>query len=269
MLCSRSASLMTSTRRSRAIATSILRIVAACWASRESNWMRSSLVTPSTIAATSAPKSRLDVGERDLGVLDGVVEQRGGDRDLVEADVGDDAGHGQRVVDVALAAGAQLAAVGLGGDLVGAVDRGHRRLRVAAAVAGEQRRQLGRRRRLVVAPPGQDAVDGAHGRLSTRQDLDAAVAERGPAARARRSRSGSRSRRSTPPSASTSRAVAAAVPPVASTSSIDQHPLVGMDGVAVDLQLVGAVLELVLLADDGPRQLAGLAHRARTPAPRR
>ena len=56
MLCSRSASLMTSTRRSRAIATSILRIVAACWASRESNWMRSSFVTPSTIAATSLPK---------------------------------------------------------------------------------------------------------------------------------------------------------------------------------------------------------------------
>ena len=57
MLCSRSASLMTSTRRSRAMATSILRIVAACWASRESNWMRSSLVTPSTIWATSLPKS--------------------------------------------------------------------------------------------------------------------------------------------------------------------------------------------------------------------
>ena len=33
MLCSRSASLMISTRRSRAIATSILRIVAACCAS--------------------------------------------------------------------------------------------------------------------------------------------------------------------------------------------------------------------------------------------
>ena len=40
------------------MATSILRIVAACWASFESNCRRSSLVTPSTIAATSAPKSR-------------------------------------------------------------------------------------------------------------------------------------------------------------------------------------------------------------------
>ena len=121
---------MTSTRRSAAIATSILRIVAACWASRESNWMRSSLVTPSTIAATSR-RSPVDVGERDLGVLDGVVEQGGGDGDLVEADVGDDAGDGQRVVDVALAARAQLVAVGLGGDLVGVGDRGHRRLGVA------------------------------------------------------------------------------------------------------------------------------------------
>ncbi len=39
------------------MATSILRMVAACWASRDSNSSRSSLVTPSTIAATSAPNS--------------------------------------------------------------------------------------------------------------------------------------------------------------------------------------------------------------------
>ena len=64
MLWSRSASLMIRTRTSLAIATSILRIVAACWASFESNWMRSSLVTPSTMAATAGPKSRLDVGRR-------------------------------------------------------------------------------------------------------------------------------------------------------------------------------------------------------------
>ncbi len=57
MLCNRSASLMTRTRRSFAIATSILRSVAACWASFESKWTRSSFVTPSTIAAASAPKS--------------------------------------------------------------------------------------------------------------------------------------------------------------------------------------------------------------------
>ena len=64
MLWSRSASLMSRTRMSLAIATSILRSVAACWASLESNWSRSSLVTPSTMAATSAPKLALDVARR-------------------------------------------------------------------------------------------------------------------------------------------------------------------------------------------------------------
>ena len=44
---------------SLAMATSILRMVAACWASLESKLTRSSLVTPSTMAATSAPKSRV------------------------------------------------------------------------------------------------------------------------------------------------------------------------------------------------------------------
>ena len=39
------------------MATSILRMVAACWASVDSNSSRSSLVTPSTMAATSAPNS--------------------------------------------------------------------------------------------------------------------------------------------------------------------------------------------------------------------
>ncbi len=57
MLWRRSDSLMIRTRRSFAIATSILRMVAACCASFESNLSRSSLVTPSTMAATSAPNS--------------------------------------------------------------------------------------------------------------------------------------------------------------------------------------------------------------------
>ena len=47
---------MIRTRRSLAIATSILRMVAACCSSRESKRIRSSFVTPSTIWATSAPK---------------------------------------------------------------------------------------------------------------------------------------------------------------------------------------------------------------------
>ncbi len=55
MLCSRSDSLMTSTRGSWAIAMIILRMVSASVASP--NLTLSSLVTPSTRCATSAPKS--------------------------------------------------------------------------------------------------------------------------------------------------------------------------------------------------------------------
>ncbi len=57
MLWSRSASLIISTRQSWAMAMNILRIVAACWASLESNSRRSNLVTPSTTAATFSPNS--------------------------------------------------------------------------------------------------------------------------------------------------------------------------------------------------------------------
>ena len=48
---------MISTRQSDAMAISILRMVAACWASFESKASRSSLVTPSTTAAICAPNS--------------------------------------------------------------------------------------------------------------------------------------------------------------------------------------------------------------------
>src|SRR3989442_6286213 len=40
----------------------------------------------------------------------------------------------------------------------------------------------------------------------------------------------------------------------------DQYPLAGLHGVAVDLEQVGAVLELVLLALDLPGELPRLAH---------
>ena len=153
---------MIRTRRSLAIATSILRIEAACWASLVSNLMRSSLVTPSTMAVTSLPKSRLEVVEGDAGVLDGVVEQGGGHGDVVEAEVGDDPGHRQRVLDVGLARPPVLPAVGLGGGEVGAGDPRGGRLRVPGPVGGQQRGDLVRRRALA-APPGQDPVDRGHG----------------------------------------------------------------------------------------------------------
>ena len=41
----------------------------------------------------------------------------------------------------------------------------------------------------------------------------------------------------------------------------DQHSFAGVDGVAVHLEFVGAVLEAVFLTHDSPRQFARLAHR--------
>ncbi len=137
MLCSRSASLMTSTRGSRAIATTILRIVSALAASP--NLTLSSLVTPSTRWATSAPKSPLDVVERVAGVLDGVVQQRGDQRGGVHAQLGQDRRHRERVGDVRVAGLAQLAAVVLLRDVVRPLQDAQVGLRVRGPVGGDQR----------------------------------------------------------------------------------------------------------------------------------
>ena len=157
MLCSRSASLISRTRMSFAIATSILRIVAACCASLESNCMRSSLVTPSTIAATSAPSSRSMSSGVMVGVLDRVVEQRGGDGDVVEAEVGEDQRDAERVGDVGLARAADLLPVGVAGDLVGVLDEGGVGRAVPLPVQG---RAAGRPRR---APSGGGARAARNG----------------------------------------------------------------------------------------------------------
>ena len=58
-----------------------------------------------------------------VGVLDRVVQQRGGERDVVEAEVGDDQRHAERVGDVGLAGAADLVAVGVAGDVVGVLDQ--------------------------------------------------------------------------------------------------------------------------------------------------
>ena len=148
MLCRRSASLMSRTRTSFAIATSILRIVAACCASLESNSSRSSLVTPSTIAATSAPNSVDEVVERERGVLDRVVQQRGRERDVVEAEVGEDHRDAERVRDVGVARPAHLVAVRVAGDLVGPLDQ--RRVGVGVALRGTRLDERPQRRESTV-----------------------------------------------------------------------------------------------------------------------
>ena len=113
MLCSRSASLMMRTRRSLAIATSILRIVAACCCLLGVELEPVELGDAVDEVGHLRPEVALDVGEGDARVLDRVVQQRGGERDVVEAEVGDDRGHRERVGDVRLAGLAALAVVGV------------------------------------------------------------------------------------------------------------------------------------------------------------
>ena len=63
------------------------------------------------------------------GVLDRVVEQRGGDGDVVEAEVGEDQRHAERVGDVGLPRAADLLGVGVAGDVEGVLDQGRCRPR--------------------------------------------------------------------------------------------------------------------------------------------
>ena len=57
------------------------------------------------------------------GVLDRVVQQRGRERDVVEAEIGEDHRDAERVGDVRVARPAHLVLVGVAGDLVGVLDR--------------------------------------------------------------------------------------------------------------------------------------------------
>ncbi len=87
MLCRRSASLISRTRMSPAIATIILRTFSACSCSRVRNSIRSSLVSPSTMRATSVAELLLDLVDGDVGVLDRVVQERGRERRRVQVQV--------------------------------------------------------------------------------------------------------------------------------------------------------------------------------------
>ena len=102
-----------------------------------------------------------DVLEGDVGVLDGVVQQRGRDRDVVEAEVGDDRGDGQRVMDVRLARLAHLLAMGVSRQLVGPGDHQRARLRVVRPEGADERGDLFRRRD-AVAPPRKNPRHRCH-----------------------------------------------------------------------------------------------------------
>ena len=137
MLCSRSASLITRTRGSLAIATTILRIVSALAASP--SLTLSSLVTPSTSRATSPPKSARICVEGVVGVLDRVVQQRGDQGGGVHAQVGQDGRHRERVGDVRVAGLAVLPRVPPRGRVEGALQQPGVGLGVAGPVGRDQR----------------------------------------------------------------------------------------------------------------------------------
>src|SRR6185295_9715485 len=92
-----------------------------------------------------------EVLDGDVGVLDGVVQQRTGDRDVVHAELGDDHGDTQRVRHVRLTGAPDLVDVRLPGDVVRRLDEA----RVGAAVALlELREQRSNGVVDVVATPG-------------------------------------------------------------------------------------------------------------------
>ena len=83
-----------------------------------------------------------DVLELDPGVLHRIVEQRGGDRHLVEPQIGHDPGHGQRVDDVRLTGLAALGGVGPGRHLIGTGDDLDLGVAVLTGETGHQRLDL-------------------------------------------------------------------------------------------------------------------------------
>ncbi len=128
MLCRRSESLIRITRRSRAIASSILRKLSAAASCRLLKLTLSSLVTPSTSSATVAPNSPASSLRRERRVFERVVQDRRDDRLGVHAELGQDAGHGDRMRDVRLTALAGLTLMRPGTDFVGADHARHLRL---------------------------------------------------------------------------------------------------------------------------------------------
>src|SRR5262245_2805126 len=254
MLCSRSASLMSRTRTSFAIATSILRIVAACAASRESNCSRSSLVTPSTIAVTSAPNR----SSRSASVTD---VSSTASCSSAPASVTSSRPRSDRII-----------ATPSGCAMYGSPERrtwsrcASRATSYACSTSATSAREL---RAFTEAINGRTA-ESAVGRLCRRtsaagdlviahQRVDVVAVELVAAVQESElddereadhltaqsfGKTDGRGRR------------AAGRDDVVD----DQHLLTGRDRVAVDLEEIGAVLELVLLALDLTRQLSRLAH---------
>ena len=97
------------------MASSILRRFSACCSSREKVGILVSLVTPSTRVAISSPNSRRRVGKIDLGILHHVMQQGGGHRFGIHAQLDEDDGHADGVAYVGLARTPGLPLVGTPG----------------------------------------------------------------------------------------------------------------------------------------------------------
>ena len=123
MLCRRSASLTSSTRTSSAMASNSLRRFSACLASLVTRSSLFSLVRPSTSAPMSWPNRLIDLGAGRLGILDRVVQQRGGDGGVVELEVGENRRDFDRMGEIRIAGGAPLLAMRLHGVDIGAVEQ--------------------------------------------------------------------------------------------------------------------------------------------------
>ena len=143
MLCSRSASLIISTRRSRAIATSILRKFSAWRSSREEKASLPILVTPSTSSAISSPNSRSRSLLGGVRVLEDVVQEPGRHRGHVHLEVDEEAGDLEGVGEVRLAGGALLALVGALRESVGALQQVQVGARLVLRDLLDQRLELG------------------------------------------------------------------------------------------------------------------------------
>ena len=123
MLCSRSASLTSSTRTSAAIASRSLRRFSACFASLRDEVELLQLGQALDQRADLVAEQLVDLGARRLGVLDRVVQQRRDDRGVVELEVGEDRRDFERMGEIGIARGARLRAMRLHGVDIGAVEQ--------------------------------------------------------------------------------------------------------------------------------------------------
>ena len=99
--------------------------------------------------------------QSDTGVLHRVVQKGGRDRHFVQAQLGHDLGHRQRMLDVGLSGSAGLTGMGAGGQVVGLGYQRSRGLGLMGTECRQQRGQLHRSRR-ARATPWQDPADGGH-----------------------------------------------------------------------------------------------------------